>query len=116
MTARKVSESKVVAYVDDLERVEVAGFYIMEGDETESTHMSQKATKTATAFMEDDEGKIEFQHPVEMEDDEEYTTKHQTTFEPVKQVWPSPDGEGWVTEEPPQDSPGMGKPSKVVLK
>jgi len=113
---KKVSDSKVVAYVDDLERVSAPGFYIMEGDETSSTHVSQKATKTATAFMEDDEGKIEFQHPVEMEDDEEYTTTHQTTFEPTTQVWPSPDGEGWVTEEPPKGSPGTGKPAKVVLK
>lgn len=106
---------EVVAYCDP-PLVEVAGFYIMEGELHHSTHVSQKATETAVGYMSGDPDKIEFSVPVETEDDEEYEVAHESNFVPTTRVYPSPDGDGWQYDEPPAGSPGTGEPSKVVLK
>lgn len=112
----KVDHEKVVVAACDPPLVKEAGFYIMEGDVHKSSHVSQKATETKTGYMSGDPDKTEFQVPVETEDDEEYEVEHQTSFVPTTRVYPSPDGEGWQYDEPPEGSPGTGEPSKVVLK
>lgn len=111
--AKKVEKNKAVAYCTP-PLVEVAGFYIMEGEPSTSVHMSERATETVKAHMSDDPDKTEFDHPTETEEDEEYEVVHETNYEPTTLVYASPDGQGWQYEEPPPDK--NSGPSKVVTK
>jgi hypothetical protein len=105
---KKVDESTLVAFYDD-DRVGEAGFYTLKGEAETGLVQAYRATKTVTVQSNDDAGKPfgdEWEFVVTDEaDGEPFETEHHTNMEPDKRVWPSPDGEGWVTEDPKKDDP-----------
>ena len=109
---KKVSlNSNSVAYFDDRELVDVPGFYVLEG-EPETTEGTAVYDGGEFAIEKEYEVDGEKRHDLKSDDrgrpifikapelKERISVTHETNMTPGKRVYASPDGEGFVWDDP----------------
>lgn len=102
------SDVSTVAYFDDPDTVDEPGFYLVEGDNEETSevkvydggeHAVSGKDEDGNPVLETDErGRPAWAKAPELK--ETITVSHNTAGKVGRRVWPSPDGEGFVFEEP----------------
>lgn len=106
-TGKKVPDSEAVAYVED--GPDGPGLYIMEGEaeESEVRVMEGKMLENPDHDPDDEDsspfqltanGKTQFESEPQVVSTK--TVKHETNYEPTTKVYASPDGEGFVYNDP----------------
>jgi hypothetical protein len=114
VASQKVSlKSNSVAYFDHPDLVDEPGFYLVEGENEETSQVnvydggSFQTTdgEGGKTLQLDERGRPVLATAPELK--KTITVKHDTNGKPGKRVWASPDGDGFVTEQPPEDdAPG----------
>jgi hypothetical protein len=108
VASQKVSlKSNSVAYFDHPDLVDEPGFYLVEGENEDTSEVnvydggSFQTTGDEGQLQLDARGRPVLATAPELK--KTITVKHDTNGKPGKRVWPSPDGDGFVTEAPPAD-------------
>jgi hypothetical protein len=100
-------ENSSVAFFDDPDTVDEPGFYLLEGEPTTSEvkvydggsfEVAGEDDEGNAILKTDDRGRPVFATAPSLQDT--VTVAHNTNSTPGQRVWPSPDGEGFVDENP----------------